>query len=72
MFSQNFSQFLFVLQLLFYSAIASAVIKYILPNWPLLTNNLHTNLNIDVMNEIAFCLITIPVAFFAFVLWLER
>ena len=61
------SQFLFILQLFIYSAIASAVIKYIAPNWTLLNG-----LTIDAMNAIAFSAITIPVALFAFVLWLKR
>ena len=65
---QIFSQFLFVLQMFVYSAIASAVIKYVAPNWSLLMNNL----TVDVMNEIAIVAITIPVALFAFVLWLKR
>ena len=65
---QIFSQFLFVLQVFVYSAIASAVIKYVAPNWSLLMNNL----TVDVMNEIAIVAITIPVALFAFVLWLKR
>ncbi len=65
---QIFSQFLFVLQMFVYSAIASAVIKYAAPNWSLLMNNL----TVDVMNEIAIAAITIPVALFAFVLWLKR
>jgi hypothetical protein len=61
------SQFLFILQLFIYSAIASAVIKYIAPNWTLLNG-----VTIDAMNAIAFSAITIPVALFAFVLWLKR
>ena len=65
---QIFSQFLFVLQMFVYSAIASAVIKYAAPNWPLLMNSL----NVDTMNAIAIVAITIPVALFAFVLWLKR
>ena len=65
---QIFSQFLFVLQMFVYSAIASAAIKYAAPNWSLLMNNL----TVDVMNEIAIVAITIPVALFAFVLWLKR
>ena len=65
---QIFSQFLFVLQLFVYSAIASSVIKYVAPNWSLLMNSL----TVDVMNEIAIAAITIPVALFAFVLWLKR
>ena len=65
---QIFSQFLFVLQVFVYSAIASSVIKYVAPNWPLLMNSL----TVDVMNEIAIAAITIPVALFAFVLWLKR
>ncbi len=61
------SQFLFVSQLFIYSAIASAVIKYIAPHWTLLNG-----LTIDVINVIALFVITIPVALFAFVLWLKR
>lgn len=60
--------FLFVLQVFFYSAIASLAIKYIAPTWSLLTNNL----TVDVMNVIALFLISIPVALFAFVMWLKR
>ncbi len=60
--------FLFVLQVFFYSAIASLVIKYIAPTWSLLVNNLTT----DVMNVIALFLITMPVVLFAFVIWLKR
>jgi len=65
---QIFSQFLFVLQMFVYSAIASAAIKYAAPNWSLLMNNL----TVDVMNAIAIAAITLPVALFAFVLWLKR
>ena len=61
------SQFLFILQLFIYSAIVSAVIKYIAPDWTLLNG-----LTIDAMNAIALSAITIPVALFAFVLWLKR
>ncbi|MFN5396609.1 MAG: hypothetical protein ACK5C4_03145 [Pseudanabaena sp.] len=61
-------QILFILRLLVYSAIASAVIKYVVPTWSLLANNL----TVDVMNEIAISLITLPVGLFAFVLWLKR
>jgi hypothetical protein len=62
------SQFFYILRLLAYSAIISAVIKYAAPNWVLLTHNL----TIDVMNAIAISLITLPVGLFAFVLWLKR
>ena len=62
-----FPQFLFVLRLLIYSAIVSAVIKYAVPNWLVLSE-----LTEDAMNAIAFFCITIPVALFAFVLWLKR
>ena len=65
---QIFSQFLFILQMFVYSAIASAVIKYAAPNWPLLMNSL----NVDTMNAIAFSAITMPVGLFAFILWLRR
>lgn len=65
---QIFSQFLFVLQMFVYSAIASAAIKYAAPNWSLLMNNL----TVDVMDAIAIAAITLPVALFAFVLWLKR
>ena len=61
-------QILFILRLLIYSTIASAVIKYLAPNWSLLTNNL----TVDVINAIAISVITLPVGFFAFVLWLKR
>jgi hypothetical protein len=61
-------QILFILRLLVYSAIASAVIKYAAPNWGLLTNNL----TVDVMNAIAISCIILPVGLFAFVLWLKR
>lgn len=67
---QTFSsipQILFILRLLIYSAIASAVIKYAAPNWALLNN-----LTADMINAIALSAITIPVALFAFVLWLKR
>jgi hypothetical protein len=63
-----FANSLFVVRLLVYSAIASAIIKYAAPHWTLLTNNL----NVDTMNAIAINLIIFPVAFFAFVLWLKR
>ena len=63
-----FANFIFIVRLLIYSAIASVIIKYAAPQWTLLTNNL----NVDTMNAIAIVLITIPVAFFAFVLWLKR
>jgi hypothetical protein len=59
---------LFILRLLIYSTIASAVIKYAAPNWSLLTNNL----TVDVINAITLSLITLPVGLFAFVLWLKR
>ncbi|MBD2189787.1 hypothetical protein [Pseudanabaena mucicola] len=62
------SQALYILRLLAYSAIISAVIKYAAPNWVLLTHNL----NVDIMNAIAISLITLPVGLFAFVLWLKR
>ncbi len=65
---QFFIDFLFIVRLLIYSAIASAIIKYAAPQWTLLTNNL----NVDTMNAIALNLIIFPVAFFAFVLWLKR
>ena len=61
-------QVLFILRLLVYSTIASAVIKYSAPNWSLLTNNL----TVDVINAISLSVITLPVGFFAFVLWLKR
>jgi hypothetical protein len=64
---QIFSQIIFILRLLIYSAIASAVIKYAAPSWELLNN-----LTVDVMNEIAISVITLPVFVFAFVLWLKR
>jgi hypothetical protein len=63
-----FTNFLFIVRLLIYSAIASAIIKYAAPHWTLLTHNL----NVDTMNAIAINLIIFPVAFFAFVLWLKR
>jgi len=53
---------------LLYSAIVSAVIKYVLPNWNLLARGLTE----EAMNMIAISLITLPVGFFAFVLWLKR
>ncbi|NMF59527.1 hypothetical protein [Pseudanabaena yagii] len=62
-----FSQFLFVLRLLAYSAIASSFIKYIVPQWSVLQG-----LSVDVMNIAALTAITIPVAVFAVVLWLKR
>jgi hypothetical protein len=62
-----FSQFLFVLRLLAYSAIASVVIKYAAPNWVSLTE-----LTANTINAIAFSCITLPVALFAFFLWLKR
>ena len=61
-------QILFILRLFVYSAIASAVIKYVAPTWSLLANNL----TVDVMNAIAISVITLPVGIFAFVLWLKR
>ncbi len=61
---QIFSQTIFILRLLVYSAIASAVIKYAAPNWVLLNN-----LTVDMINAIALSAITIPVGLFAFVLW---
>lgn len=63
-----FKQILFILRLFVYSAIASAVIKYAVPTWALLVNNL----TVDVMNEIAISIITLPVGLFAIVLWLNR
>jgi len=60
-------EFLFVLRLLAYSAIASAFIKYIVPQW-----SGWQALNVDAMNIIAFSAITIPVAIFAVILWLKR
>jgi len=63
----NISQFLFVLRLLAYSAIASAVIKYIVPQW-----SGWQALSVDAMNIAAFSAITIPVAIFALILWLKR
>lgn len=63
-----FTDFLFVVRLLTYSAIASAIIKYAAPHWTLLTHNL----NVNTMNAIAINLIIFPVAFFAFILWLKR
>ena len=65
---KSFTNFLFIVRLLIYSAIASAIIKYAAPHWTLLTHNL----NVDTMNAIAINLIIFPVAFFAFVLWLKR
>jgi hypothetical protein len=65
---QIFSNLIFVGRLLLYSAIASAVIKYVLPNWNLLARGLTE----EAMNMIAISLITLPVGFFAFVLWLKR
>jgi hypothetical protein len=62
-----FSQILFIAKLLIYSLIISAVIKYLVPNWSLLSG-----LTSDVINAIAFSAITFPVAMFAFVLWLKR
>jgi hypothetical protein len=61
-------QILFILRLLIYSAIVSAIIKYAAPSWSLLNNNL----TVDVINAIALALITLPVGLFAFVLWLKR
>ncbi len=61
------SQFLFVMRLLAYSAIASAFIKYVLPQWSVLQG-----LSADVMNMLALAAITIPVAVFAVILWLKR
>lgn len=66
-FSQLLLQLLFIAKLLIYSLIISAGIKYIVPNWSLLNG-----LTNEVMNAIAFSAITIPVALFAFVLWLKR
>ncbi|NUN63848.1 hypothetical protein HCU40_03565 [Pseudanabaena biceps] len=65
---QIFSKIVFIARLLFYSAIASAVIKYIAPHWKLLANGLTE----ESMNAIAFALITVPVGLYAFVLWLKR
>jgi len=65
---QIFSNLIFVGRLLLYSAIASAVIKYVLPNWNLLARGLTE----EAMNMIAISLITLPVGLFAFVLWLKR
>ncbi len=61
-------QILFILRLFVYSAIASAAIKYVAPNWGLLVNNL----TVDVINAIAIAVITLPVGLFAVVLWLKR
>ena len=61
-------QILFILRLFVYSAIASAVIKYVAPTWGLLANHL----TVDTINAIAISLITLPVGLFAFILWLKR
>ncbi|OIP76977.1 MAG: hypothetical protein AUK48_04960 [Oscillatoriales cyanobacterium CG2_30_44_21] len=66
--TQIFSNLVFVGRLLLYSAIASAVIKYVLPNWNLLARGISE----EAMNLISISLITLPVGFFAFVLWLKR
>ena len=61
-------QTLFILRLFVYSTIASAIIKYIAPNWLLSINNL----TVDAINAIAISAITLPVGLFALVLWLKR
>lgn len=61
------SQILFIGQLLLYSAIASAIIKYLVPNWIVLNT-----LNTDTINAIALAAITIPVSLFALALWVKR
>ncbi|MBD2148557.1 hypothetical protein H6F44_00185 [Pseudanabaena sp. FACHB-1277] len=63
----------YILQLLLYSAIASAIIKYIMPRWSLLGGLvLDSAANADVINVTALYLITLPVLLLAFILWLKR
>ena len=61
-------QTLFILRLFVYSTIASAIIKYLAPNWSLSISNLTE----DAINAIAISAITLPVGLFALVLWLKR
>jgi hypothetical protein len=64
---------LYVLQLLIYSAIASAVIKYIMPRWSLVSNlNIGNSANVDLINITALYLITLPILLLIFILWLKR
>ncbi|MBD2178519.1 hypothetical protein H6F42_16505 [Pseudanabaena sp. FACHB-1998] len=63
----KFTQFLFVLQLFVYSTLISAVIKYLAPLLPSLND-----LSIEAMNAISLAAISLPIALFAFVLWIKR
>lgn len=63
----------YILQLLLYAAIASAIIKYIMPRWSLLGGLvLDSVANADVINVTALYLITLPILLLAFILWLKR
>jgi len=63
----------YILQLLLYAAIASAIIKYIMPRWSLLGGLvLDSAANADVINVTALYLITLPILLLAFILWLKR
>jgi hypothetical protein len=58
---------LLVLQLFLLSAMISAFIKYVVPNWVVVAG-----MSDDLMSAIALYAITIPVGLFAFILWLNR
>jgi hypothetical protein len=63
----------YILQLLVYSAIASAIIKYVMPHWSLITSlGINKSTNADVINITALYLITLPVLLLVFILWLKR
>ena len=71
--SKPLPKVLYILQLLMYSAIASAIVKYMMPRWSLLANLLIDNqTSTDLINIIALYLITLPVLLFVFILWLDR
>jgi hypothetical protein len=61
------TQFLFVFQLFAYSTLISTAIKYLAPLLLSLSD-----LPIEEMNAIALAAISLPIALFAFVLWLKR
>ncbi|MDX2256030.1 MAG: hypothetical protein NW214_10980 [Pseudanabaenaceae cyanobacterium bins.39] len=58
---------LLVLQLFLLSAMISAFIKYIAPQWVVVEG-----MSADLISAIALYAITIPVGLFAFILWLNR
>jgi hypothetical protein len=66
------AQFLFVFKVMIYSAIASAGIKFGLPQIPAFSVILSGDLSVSTMNAIASVAITLPVALFGLVLWWRR